>query len=307
MMAKLAHGMADDLLSVMCLARECPLLLAPAMNRQMWANPATQRNAGQLRADGVHVLGPNAGSQACGEIGEGRMLEVAELIEDLGTFFTSKNMAGRRVVITAGPTFEALDPVRGFTNRSSGKMGYALARAMRDAGAEVVLVSGPVALGAPRNVTVIAVESARQMHDAVMRAVPGADCFVSVAAVADWGVAEVAKNKIKKDPDANQAPVFALITNPDILAEVARLPEPPYCVGFAAESESLREFAEAKRVRKNIPLLVANLVQHAVQKDAAELVLIDAKGSTLMPYASKEEQARLLAGEIAARLPQKHP
>ena len=301
MMAKLAHGAADDLLSIMCLARECPMLVAPAMNRQMWANPATQRNAETLRADGIRVLGPNAGSQACGEIGDGRMLEVSELIEALSSFFTKKTMAGKRVVMTAGPTFEAIDPVRGLTNRSSGKMGYALATALTRAGASVVLVSGPTALARPADVTFIAVESARQMRDAVMPQVALADCFIAVAAVADWGIAQTSDQKIKKQGGA-QAPTLELIENPDILAEVARLPTPPYCVGFAAESEQLEQFAADKRVRKGIPLLVANLVQEAVQRDDAELLVIDANGSKRLPRASKEQQAELLVAEIAQRL-----
>ena len=301
MMAKLAHGMADDLLSILCLARECPLLVAPAMNRQMWANPATQRNAEMLRADGIRVLGPNTGSQACGEIGDGRMLEVSELIEALSAFFTKKTMAGKRVVMTAGPTFEAIDPVRGLTNRSSGKMGYALARAMARAGASVLLVSGPTALACPPEVTRVSVESARQMRDAVMLEVPRADCFIAVAAVADWGVAALSQQKIKKQSGA-AAPSIALVENPDILAEVARLPEPPYCVGFAAESEQLEQFAADKRVRKGIPLLIANLVQEAVQRDDAELLVIDARGSKRLARASKDEQAVLLVAEIAERL-----
>jgi phosphopantothenoylcysteine decarboxylase/phosphopantothenate--cysteine ligase len=301
MMAKLAHGTADDLLSILCLARECPLLVAPAMNRQMWANPATQRNADTLRADGIRVLGPNAGSQACGEIGDGRMLEVTELIEALSSFFTTKSMAGKRVVMTAGPTFEAIDPVRGLTNRSSGKMGYALAGALARAGASVLLVSGPTALACPPDVTRISVESARHMRDAVMPEAARADCFIAVAAVADWGIAQSSEHKIKKQI-GSPAPSIALVENPDILAEVAHLPEPPYCVGFAAESQQLEQFAAEKRLRKGIPLLIANLVQEAVQRDDAELVVIDAKGSKRLARASKEDQAVLLVAEIALRL-----
>jgi phosphopantothenoylcysteine decarboxylase/phosphopantothenate--cysteine ligase len=301
MMAKLAHGAADDLLSILCLARECPLLVAPAMNRQMWAHPATQRNAQTLHNDGVVVLGPNAGSQACGEIGDGRMLEVSEMIEALSAFFTKKSMAGKRVVMTAGPTFEAIDPVRGLTNRSSGKMGYALANAMARAGASVFLVSGPTALPSPAGVTRVSVESARQMRDAVMQEAPGADCFIAVAAVADWGIANSSQQKIKKQSGA-AAPGIELVENPDILAQVARLPEPPYCVGFAAESEHLEQFAADKRVRKGIPLLIANLVQEAVQRDDAELLVIDAHGSKRLARASKDEQAILLVAEIAQRL-----
>jgi phosphopantothenoylcysteine decarboxylase/phosphopantothenate--cysteine ligase len=234
------------------------------------------------------------------------MLEVAELIEELSRFFTKKTMAGKRVLITAGPTFEAIDPVRGLTNRSSGKMGYALAQAMARAGASVTLVSGPTALAAPAYVTRVSVESARQMHQAVMQEAPRADCFIGVAAVADWGVAQSAEHKIKKD-EAHKIPTLALIENPDILAEVARLPHGPYCVGFAAESQSLEAFASAKRIKKGIPLLIANLVQEAVQQDDAELLVIDQHGTTKLPRASKDIQAELLVAQISARLPSTAP
>jgi phosphopantothenoylcysteine decarboxylase/phosphopantothenate--cysteine ligase len=304
-LSKLSHGLADDLLSLLCLARECPLLVAPAMNRQMWGNAATQRNAAHLIADGVHVLGPGSGSQACGEIGDGRMLEVPELIDELESFFTVKTMQDRRVLITAGPTFEALDPVRGLSNRSSGKMGYALAKAMVHAGAEVILVSGPTGLQAPRNLRRVDVESARQMRDAVMAEASSCDCFVAVAAVADWGVKAVAEHKIKKS-DEHPLPKFELTENPDILAEVAHLKPGPYCVGFAAESQALESFAETKRQRKGIPLLVANLIQESVQRDDAELLVLDAMGSKRLERASKEVQAALLVAEIAGRLPAKY-
>jgi phosphopantothenoylcysteine decarboxylase / phosphopantothenate---cysteine ligase len=300
-LAKLAHGIADDLVSVLCLARECPLLAAPAMNRQMWANPATQRNAKTLTQDGVHLLGPDSGSQACGEVGDGRMLEVPDLIDHLQAFFTAKVMAGRRIVITAGPTFEAIDPVRGLTNRSSGKMGFTLARAAQHAGAEVVLVSGPSHQPHPMGVHVIPIESAHDMLVEVERHVAGADCFIAVAAVADWGIKDVARQKIKKG--AGGTPALVLTENPDILARVAAMPNPPYCVGFAAETEALEENATAKRLRKKIPLIVANLAQDAMEKDEAELVLIDASGTTRLPRAKKPALARLLISEIAARLP----
>ncbi len=301
MLAKIANGLADDLVSVLCLARDCPLLVAPAMNLQMWAKPATQRNVATLKSDGVTVLGPDSGSQACGEFGDGRMLEAAQLIDSLQAFFTAKVMAGRRVVMTAGPTFEAIDPVRGLTNRSSGKMGYAIARAAQHAGAEVVLVSGPTRLAAPAGVHLIAVESATEMLSQVKRHVQSADCFIAVAAVADWGVKEVAKQKIKKR-DKGPPPQIALTLNPDILAEVAAMQNAPYCVGFAAETEALIENASAKRQRKNIPLIVANLAQDAIDSDAAELVLIDKNGSSRLPRADKSALARLLVSEIAARL-----
>jgi phosphopantothenoylcysteine decarboxylase / phosphopantothenate---cysteine ligase len=300
-LAKIANGIADDLVSVLCLARECPLLVAPAMNLQMWANPATQRNAATLARDGVVILGPDSGSQACGEFGDGRMLEVSDLIDRLQSFFTPKILDGRRVVMTAGPTFEAIDPVRGLTNRSSGKMGYAIARAAHHAGADVTLVSGPTAEAHPFGVTVIEVESAAQMLAEVQRHVIGATCFIGVAAVADWGIKQFAGQKIKKNPNG-KTPALELTENPDILALVAALPNPPYCVGFAAETETLEEHAAAKRIRKKIPLIVANLAQDTMDQDQAELILIDADATRHLPRASKVELARLLVREIASRL-----
>jgi phosphopantothenoylcysteine decarboxylase/phosphopantothenate--cysteine ligase len=240
-LAKLLHGRADDLLSLLCLARpieRCPLLVAPAMNREMWAHPATQRNVGQLRGDGTTVLGPGSGDQACGEVGDGRMLEPAELLADVISFFQPKRLAGRRVLVTAGPTFEPIDPVRGLTNRSSGKMGFAIARAAAEAGADVTLVAGPVALETPRQVRRIDVGTAQQMHAATLAEAPASDVFIATAAVADWRIAGVATAKIKKT--AGQAtPTFELVENPDILASVAAMASPPYCVGFAAESGDL--------------------------------------------------------------------
>ncbi len=242
-MAKLAQGRADELLSLLCLARpieRCPLLLAPAMNREMWAHPATQRNVAQLRTDGCTILGPAAGDQACGEVGDGRMLEATELCEELVAFFQPKRLAGKRVLITAGPTFEAIDPVRGITNLSSGKMGFAIARAAQEAGAVVTLVAGPVHLTTPRHVQRIDVQSALQMHDAVLPLAPRHDVFVATAAVADWRPAECGAQKIKKD-GSGRVPGIPMTENPDILAAVARLPDRPYCVGFAAESHDLAQ------------------------------------------------------------------
>ena len=299
-LAKAAHGLADDLLTTLCLAREAPLLVAPAMNRQMWEHPATRRNAAQLAADGVAVLGPAAGGQACGEVGMGRMLEPEEIVEELAAYFQPKRLAGRRVLLTAGPTFEPIDPVRGLTNRSSGKMGYALARAAREAGAEVTLVSGPTALPGPRGVERIDVQTACQMHEAVMRRAGRADVFVAVAAVADWRVAEPRAAKIKKG--AGDPPTLRFIENPDILAEVARLPDAPFCVGFAAESESVEENAAAKRLRKGVPLLVGNLGPATFGLDDNELVLVDARGTHRLPRGDKLALARRLVEEIAARL-----
>jgi len=301
-MAKVVHGAADDLLSTTCLARDCPLMLAPAMNRQMWDNPATQRNAAQLRKDGVLFAGPDAGDQACGETGMGRMHEPEEIFEEIEAFFQPKVLAGRSVLVTAGPTVEPIDPVRGITNTSSGKMGYAVARAARQAGAQVTLVSGPTALAVPAGVTRINVQTAQQMFDAVKKAVAGSDVFIAVAAVADYRVASQAKQKIKKG-DRKEGMTIELVENPDILGYVANLPKPPFCVGFAAETEKLAAHAMQKRAKKNIPLLAANLAQHAFGADDNDITLFDAKGEHLLGRGSKLEQARKLVAHMAAMLP----
>ena len=301
-MRKLVHGAADDLLSTLCLARPAtvPLLVAPAMNVEMWDNPATQRNALQLKKDGITVLGPAAGDQACGETGLGRMLEPEELLASLSAFFQPKLLAGKKVLITAGPTFEPIDPVRGITNLSSGKMGYAIARAAWAAGAEVTLVSGPTSLQAPVGVTVLPVTTAVEMHNAVMSNVASQQLFIAVAAVADWRVSDVSSQKIKKQD--GQLPSLTFEQNPDILAEVAALASPPYCVGFAAESENLLEHGAAKREKKRIPLLVGNIGHQTFGKDDNELVLFDAKGHKNLARASKEMLAIQLIEEIAHRL-----
>ncbi len=306
-MAKLLHGRADDLLSLMCLARplaSCPLLLAPAMNREMWAHPATQRNVAQVRADGAVLLGPAAGDQACGEVGDGRMLEAIELRDELIAFFQPKLLAGRTVLITAGPTFEAIDPVRGISNHSSGKMGFAIARAAAEAGAQVTLVAGPVGLPTPRGVRRIDVQSAQQMFDAVLPLAPAHDVFIATAAVADWRPVAAAGQKIKKD-GSGLAPTLALVENPDILATVSRLPaaQRPWCVGFAAESENIVEHAQAKRVRKGVPLIVANDGPSAFGQDTNSLVLIDEHGAAELPLADKLTLARQLVREVARRAP----
>jgi phosphopantothenoylcysteine decarboxylase / phosphopantothenate---cysteine ligase len=295
-MAKLVHGEADDLLSALCLARECPLMVAPAMNRQMWENPATQRNVVQLRQDDIIVLGPDAGDQACGEVGMGRMLEPAELVREISAWFEPKLLSGTHVIVTAGPTFEPIDPVRGLTNRSSGKMGYAVARAALEAGARVTLITGPVAIEPPQSAQVVRVETARQMFDAVNAQVAGADVFIAVAAVADYYVANASTKKIKKE---GSVPSLELALNPDIVEAVAKRANPPFCVGFAAESEKLEEHAEAKRRRKKLPLLAANLVQSAIEADDNELVLFDDEGSHRLGRSSKLDQARLLIRHIA--------
>ena len=298
-LAKLAHGLADDLLSTLCLARECPLIVAPAMNRQMWENPATQRNKSQLAQDGVIVLGPASGEQACGETGPGRMLEAAELHDAVVGFFQPKVLAGRRVLLTAGPTFEALDPVRGLTNPSSGKMGFALARAVRDAGAEVTLVCGPVAQPTPAGVARVDVLSAREMRDAVLRHVRETDIFIAVAAVADYRPEQTAAQKIKK---AAQPLTLTLLPNPDILAEIAALPKPPFCVGFAAESENLDEYAQGKRSAKKLPLVVGNLLRHGLGGEDNTIVMFDDEGRHPLGPAAKIEIARGIVARIGQML-----
>ena len=304
--AKLAQGRADDLLSLLCLARpleRCPLLVAPAMNREMWAHPATQRNVAQLRADGTAILGPGSGDQACGENGDGRMLEPVELLADLIAFLAPKHLRGKTLLVTAGPTFEPIDPVRGLTNRSSGKMGFAIARAAAEAGAAVTLVAGPVHEATPRGVRRIDVGSAQQMFDAVMSVAPAHDVFVATAAVADWRPAACTERKIKKARD-RALPSIELTENLDILATVAKLPMPmrPYCVGFAAESHDLLTHAREKRVRKNVPLIVANLGPATFGRDDNALTLVDAHGERELARADKLTLARQLVAEIASRL-----
>ncbi len=299
-LARVVHGMADDLLATMVLARDCPLLVAPAMNRQMWENPATQRNVRQLQADGVQILGPASGEQACGEVGVGRMLEPEEIVEEVVAFFAPKVLAGRKVLITAGPTFEAIDPVRGITNLSSGRMGYAVARAARQAGGDVTLVSGPVDLPVPQGVERVKVRSALDMHAAVMARAAVTDVFVGVAAVADYRVNNAAEHKLKKDT-GGILPI-ELIENPDILAEVAALKNGPFCVGFAAESRNLEEYAQTKRRKKNIPLIAGNLIQDGFGGDDNRLVLFDDKGTHPLTPAPKSLLARQLVEHIAQLL-----
>ena len=300
---KLAHGACDDLLSTLCVARPetLRLLVAPAMNVEMWQNPATKRNVAQLRADRITVLGPDAGEQACGETGMGRMLEPEQLLEEIIASFQPNLLVGKSVMITAGPTFEPIDPVRGITNLSSGKMGYAIARAAREAGADVTLISGPTALATPYGVHRINVQTAEQMHDVVMSRVTSQDVFIAVAAVADWRVKNVSAQKLKKAADG-KAPELEFEQNTDILAAVAALEKHPYCVGFAAESENLQEYGEAKRKKKNIPLLVGNIGHQTFGQDQNELVLFDEQGHKLLPLADKQKLARQLISEIASRL-----
>lgn len=307
-MAKLLHGRADDLLSLMCLARpvgEVPLILAPAMNREMWVNPATQRNVAQLTQDGALVLDVGQGDQACGETGDGRMLEPEEIVQDLIAAFQPKLLAGRKVLVTAGPTYEAIDPVRGITNLSSGKMGFAIARAAHEAGADVTVIAGPVHLPTPRGVTRVDVRSAQDMHGAVLSQVKEASVFVATAAVADWRVAHVADQKIKKTAKGD-TPELQFTENPDILGEVAKSTRAQsgalFCVGFAAESHDLQKHAQAKREKKGVPLLVGNIGPATFGSDENALLLVDAQGTQEIPQANKLDLARKLVTEIAQRM-----
>ena len=299
-LAKVAHGIADNLLTTLTLARNCPLLVAPAMNRQMWSNPATQRNIAALRGDGVVVLGPATGEQACGEIGDGRMIEPEEILEEMIAHFQPKLLKGCKVLMTAGPTFEAIDPVRGITNLSSGKMGFAIARAAHEAGAEVTLVSGPVSLPTPSGVKRIDVTSALEMHAEVMKLAATQTVFIGVAAVADYRPKNAYPQKTKKD--GAPPPVIELVQNPDILAEVAALPQPPLCVGFAAETQNLADYADKKRRAKKIPLIAGNLIQDGFGGDNNTLILFDDNGQLPLTPAPKLQLARQLIARIAALL-----
>lgn len=297
-MAKLACGAADDLLSTLCLARDCPLLVAPAMNRQMWEHPATQRNAAQLARDGVTILGPASGDQACGEVGMGRMLEPDALADAVEAFFAPKLLRDVRILMTAGPTFEPVDAVRGITNRSSGKMGYAIARAAIGAGAKVTLVSGPVALAPPAGAATTQVQTAAEMFDAVRKLVPQADLFIGVAAVADYRVEHPRRHKIKKTDAARLT--LKLVPNPDILGWVAARAKPPFCVGFAAESRNLDAYADEKRRRKKVGLMVANLAQDAIGADDNAVTLLDDSGVHPLARAPKDIVARQIIAHVAS-------
>jgi phosphopantothenoylcysteine decarboxylase/phosphopantothenate--cysteine ligase len=303
-LAKLAHGLADDLLSTACLARNCPLLVAPAMNREMWDNAATQRNVATLRGDGVAILGPAAGDQACGEVGMGRMLEPEEIAAALIEFLGPKKLAGRSVVVTAGPTFEAIDTVRGITNLSSGKMGYAIAEAALSLGADVTLVSGPTAIAPPPAAHFVYVTSAAEMMNAVKANVAGSDFFFSVAAVADYTPIARAARKLKKS-EADME--IRLKPTEDILAYVAALPEGPFCVGFAAESENLARYAQEKRTRKKIPMIVANLVQETVGRDENEVTIYDDDGAHALERAPKSRIARAIVAHAIALAERRAP
>ncbi len=306
-MAKVANGQADDLLSTLCLARDCPLLIAPAMNKQMWESPATQRNVAQLIKDGIMILGPDTGEQACGEVGLGRMLEPEalfnELLRQLNAQIPERPLAGKRLLITAGPTIEQIDPVRAITNFSSGKMGYSIAEAAIEMGASVTLVSGPTHLSAPEAAQTIQVKSAEEMLTAVMTNIEAQDIFIAVAAVADYRPAKASEQKIKKT-DKNLSIDF--VPNEDILAKVAGLPKPPFCVGFAAESENLLEYAEQKRQRKQIPLIAANIASEAMGADESSLILLDDAGSHPLAKTTKLKLARGLLSHVASMLSAKN-
>jgi phosphopantothenoylcysteine decarboxylase/phosphopantothenate--cysteine ligase len=298
-MAKLANGQGDDLLSTLCLARRVPLAIAPAMNVEMWENAATRRNLALLREDGVAILGPAAGDQACGETGMGRMLEPLDIFDAVCALLGPKPLKGKKVLVTAGPTYEPIDTVRGITNQSSGKMGYAVAQAAIEAGAQVTLISGPTALATPAGATRVDVKSANDMHAAVMARAKTSDIFVSVAAVADYHVVDAKSHKIKR---GNGNLSIELAPNPDILATVAALKKPPFCVGFAAETENLRANAQAKRKRKKVPLLAANLAQETFGRDDNALTLFDDKGEHQLPRAAKIVIARQLLAHVVAMM-----
>lgn len=296
-LAKAAQGLADDLLSAAILAARCPVAYAPAMNTFMWHNQATQRNVTQLTQDGAIFLGPDSGEQACGDIGSGRMLEPEDIIELLQGAFSPRLLDRCRVLITAGPTYEPIDPVRGITNLSSGKQGFAIAKAAALAGAEVTLIAGKCDLKTPAGVKRIDVTTALEMYDAVMQEVTQHEIFISVAAVADWRVANATDHKIKKEFAG--APDLQFEENPDILASVAALENAPYCVGFAAETDNLIDNARAKLYRKNVPLIVANLVSDAMNQDTNAVVFVERDAATPLAKATKEHIAQALIVKIA--------
>jgi len=297
--AKLVQGRADDLLSTLCLARDCDLLVAPAMNKQMWENPATQRNITQLLQDGISTLGPDSGEQACGEVGLGRMLEAEDLLALIEAHFQPKLLKGKKILITAGATLEMIDPVRAITNLSSGKMGYAIAQAAYEMGADVTLVSGATALNPPNGVRNIPATSAAAMYQSVMQNIANQDIFIGVAAVADYSPTHVQQQKIKK---SEQSLSLELSRNKDIIAEVASLPNPPFCVGFAAETENLLEYAEAKRLKKKLPLIVANLTSEAMGSDNNKVCLLDKDGTHPLDPAAKIQVARSILVHVATML-----
>lgn len=299
-MARLSHGMANDLLTTVCLATDAPICIAPAMNQAMWRDPRTQENAQRLASQGVHIWGPASGEQACGDVGPGRMLEASEIAHLTAAAFATPELEGRRVCITAGPTREALDPVRYISNHSSGKMGYALAAAAVKAGAEVVLISGPVSLPTPAGVQRLNVESAEQMLAAALELAPAADIFIGAAAVADYRPVAIADQKIKKGQE--ELMELRLVKNPDIIATIARLEKRPFTVGFAAETESVLAFARSKLERKNLDLVIANDVSQSgigFNADENEVTLVSARGDYKLPRNNKQALAHTLIQQIA--------
>jgi hypothetical protein len=297
-LAKIAHGIADNIITEMAAARNIPLVVAPAMNVEMWHNPANQRNIKQLQLDGVHILYPAHGEQACGEIGVGRMMEATQIVELLPDILSTKLLLNKKILITIGATYEAIDPVRGITNISSGQMGVALARACRRAGAQVFLIYGklqtPLPLGMTHTEEAV---SALAMYEAVFRLINQVDAFISVAAVADYRVANSAAHKLKKD-GSGKPPIIELTENPDILQSVAQLPNAPFCVGFAAESENVLNYARAKRAKKGVPLLVANDVSLSMGKSTNQVILLDDFAETTLPEMDKDR----VADAIVARM-----
>ena len=296
--AKIANGIADNLLTNLAAARKCPMAVAPAMNVEMWNNPANQRNIQQLISDDITVFQPSYGEQACGEIGLGRMPEAAELADLIHDLWTPKILAGKKVLITAGATLEMIDPVRGITNISSGQMGIALARACRMAGAQVTLIYGQLQTPLPTGLYHMErATSAQEMYDAVHKYIADQDIFISVAAVADYKVKNSSTQKLKKE-NSKDTPTLELETNPDILASVAALPKPPFCIGFAAESEKVLEYARAKRLRKGIPMLIANDVSQAMGKSSNQITIITDHEELSFPEKEKSQ----VAGEIVQSL-----
>ena len=297
-LAKIVHGIADNIITEMAAARNIPLVVAPAMNVEMWHNPANQRNIKQLQLDGVHILYPAHGEQACGEIGVGRMMEATQIVELLPDILSTKLLLNKKILITVGATYEAIDPVRGITNISSGQMGVALARACRRAGAQVFLIYGklqtPLPLGMTHTEEAV---SALAMYEAVFRLINQVDAFISVAAVADYRVANSAAHKLKKD-GSGKPPIIELTENPDILQSVAQLPNAPFCVGFAAESENVLNYARAKRAKKGVPLLVANDVSLLMGKSTNQVILLDDFAETTLPEMDKDR----VADAIVARM-----
>ncbi len=301
-LARLAQGRAEDLLSAICLATGAPVAAAPAMNQQMWANAATQTNLATLRKNGVHLFGPGEGSQACGDVGPGRMLEPTELVELTAGLFASGELDRLTVVVTAGPTWEAIDPVRGITNKSSGKMGYAVAEAAAEAGAHVILISGPTALPDPERVTTVRVASAQEMYDAVHAHIGNADVFIGVAAVADYRPIYTHPTKLKKNAERL---TLELVRNPDILDSVTELAQRPFTVGFAAETDDLEQNARGKLERKNLDLIAANRVGGAsggFESNDNQLILIERSGATELPAGTKRQLARALIHHIAGSI-----